>query len=826
MLRCLPATNTYSTMQSEFDQVPVSNGFSSEHLSFMMADLPPFLIHPSQSFTHLDTSLMVFSRQPSVFDEDDFSESLMGLQAEGNPHSSNATHISPALVAFPFHTPSTSPPTTVLSATCGSQLFSVGDSNTANFLNVPHNTGEALLKAEMVPAITTRGSRLPLIDIPVAPRPDSQVSINAPIIAVTPRATKQQQHARKVDPRVPWAPAARKTKEPRAGTTQPSSNNPHEANKQARIDWTTWTETITHFYLVENHTAKEVSFEMWALYGEQVAPRTLSGRFVKNQRSEDEIEPKKRVRAASSLNHAKEALSVFLFTANKRLIAKLRQARISPRPSGEMEPYACQHAMLHAIDCLVKKSFDTSRSNAAATLTAEGCSPSWQLVSDKCDGLVAVISGQAPLGSKILFLLGQLRQALDRAVSTAHHDPGFPIMIWRTCMTLLSVRFPGRTSTNRSTFLRVFLHWLRSSFRATLKSPADNLLTLVECLIRVMNSSEPYHFIATLGMGCGKTMDMVAGMVGHAHPVLLTMGTSCARYWKRDFSINRNQFERQYKPLVDRVVKSLRPTRADIAALHAYTQIQVDSKAESTAWYAAHLRIHTLDSCRTTLERRSLRYGQAARGLAFSSELLVVCQLDPVMGKADGGFDRNKFGDALQAVTETIEVLRKGNLDCLVSAAHLSKRLSIWYKSYYPGDTIKSKSHRLKGPHTTDERKRTAAIMAQIGEPPVALPKFRDPKHRPNTRWRRKRQADHQFVLSETGMEGRIQDANSVDYKTSSPGDERRQKKTKTPIQVEAEQVPWVRRRCWHCTETFPSRTALFRHTKNGCAERHPWTMD
>ena len=37
------------------------------------------------------------------------------------------------------------------------------------------------------------------------------------------------------------------------------------------IDWATWTETISHLYVVENHTAEEVSFEMWALYGVRVA---------------------------------------------------------------------------------------------------------------------------------------------------------------------------------------------------------------------------------------------------------------------------------------------------------------------------------------------------------------------------------------------------------------------------------------------------------------------------------------------------------------------------------------------------------------------------
>jgi hypothetical protein len=482
--------------------------------------------------------------------------------------------------------------------------------------------------------------------------------------------------------------------------------------------------------------------------------------------------------------------------------------------------------MLHSIDCLVKKSFDTSKSDAVSTLGANGGSPSWQLVSDKCEGLVALISGQAAMGGKMLFLLGRLRQVLDHAVATAHDDPGLPIHIWRACMCLLSVRFPGRTSTNRSTFLRLFLHWLRNALLETLRNPKDSLVVLVECLIRVLNSSEPYHFMATVAMGCGKTMDLVGGMVGHNHAVLLTMGSSCARYWKRDFAVHRTHFEQQYKPLVDQIVSRPWPTAHDMAALHAYTLAQADNKAEETARYATHLRDLALGACQAAVERRGLRYSQAARALAVSSELLVVCQLDPVMGKADK-FDRGTFGSALQAVAEAIDVLRQGDLDCLVSAAHLSKRLSIWYKSYYPGEKTKSKSHRLKSPAATNEKKRTAAILALIGEPPVEFPEFRDPKNRPRTRWRRKKKADHQFVLSEAAVEARIQDVKLVNYKALFPDGGRREKQ-KTPMapaQAEPEQVPWIRRTCPHCTETFPSRSAMSRHLKDGCPDRHPWSI-
>ena len=81
-----------------------------------------------------------------------------------------------------------------------------------------------------------------------------------------------------------------------------------------------------------------------------------------------------------------------------------------------------------------------------------------------------------------------------------------------------------------------------------------------------------------------------------------------------------------------------------------------------------------------------------------------------------------------RGVAEAIEVLRQGDLDCLVSAAHLSKRLSVWYKSYYQGKKTQSTTHQPTGQRFTVERTRTAAILAQIAEPPSSFPRSATPK--------------------------------------------------------------------------------------------------
>jgi hypothetical protein len=409
------------------------------------------------------------------------------------------------------------------------------------------------------------------------------------------------------------------------------------------------------------------------------------------------------------------------------------------------------------------------------------------------------------------------------------------LQIWKTCACLLDVRFPGCSNDSRSIFLRIFLYRLRGSLLSKIRNPKDDVVVLVECLMRVMNSESPYHLGATLGMGCGKVMDMVGGMVGHNQPALLNMGSLCVRYWKRSFSVDRRHFEAQYKALVDRIIGSERLNDADIAALHAYTLAQWDSKSETTAFYAAHLRIRTSEPSQQRAFRRSLRYDQITQAFAFSTELLAVCQLDPVITKASHqtGLDWTRFGEALQMAAETIEVLRQGDLDCIVKAAHLSKRLSIWYKSYYRGDldsgTKPCRQRRPKGKEFKAEKDRTAAILEQIGEMPVSGFEFRDTKENQNTRWRRKKLAESEAVLASAAAEARTQEAAPAEY-TGLPArpkhnkDDNKEKPANASGTEPGRTAPRDRPTCWHCGHSFPSRSALHRHLTPGCPERHPWS--
>ncbi len=103
-------------------------------------------------------------------------------------------------------------------------------------------------------------------------------------------------------------------------------------------------------------------------------PSALYHRFKKN--NADQGPGVKRNRSAGSLENTSGPLSAFRLQANKRLVASLRAARLVKQTlsasATQLEPYPFQHTMLHALDCLVKRSMDTARSNAVSTLGPEG----------------------------------------------------------------------------------------------------------------------------------------------------------------------------------------------------------------------------------------------------------------------------------------------------------------------------------------------------------------------------------------------------------------------------------------------------------------------
>jgi hypothetical protein len=157
-------------------------------------------------------------------------------------------------------------------------------------------------------------------------------------------------------------------------------------------------------------------------------------------------------------------------------------------------------------------------------------------------------------------------------------------------------------------------------------------------------------------------------------------------------------------------------------------------------------------------DEEKMKYTITTRAFAFSSELLAIYNLETLKTeKTEHIHDRKQ---AFDYMIEAIETLRHGDLECKLKAAHLSKRLGVWYKSYCPGGKLMSKSNRTKGKEVEAEKKRTRDILSQIQKEPVLLDSHRhifgSKRASKNTRWRRKQTAERDCFLFSISKAGKI----------------------------------------------------------------------
>lgn len=206
--------------------------------------------------------------------------------------------------------------------------------------------------------------------------------------------------------------------------------------------------------------------------------------------------------------------------------------------------------------------------------------------------------------------------------------------------------------------------------------------------------------------------------------------------------------------------------------------------------------------------------------------------------------------DALQNVAKTID------LDCIVGAANLSKRLSLWYKSYHQDNSglnnlTRGKPNRgrpkprnrgrSKGKALEDETPRTSYHRSQIGELPSSRTNSPIPRRRKRPvggvaeDWPRARRWRHQWRprAASVAAEGGMQKATTAQSALVYAGPPARQTTIRPKkkaadsetVSVEPSSIaPWERRTCWHCGHTFPSGNARRRHVESGCSERHVWS--
>lgn len=507
--------------------------------------------------------------------------------------------------------------------------------------------------------------------------------------------------------------------------------------------------------------------------------------------------------------------------------------------------------MLHAIDIFARGiSGAINRGMNPPSLAGASC---WQLASDRCQGFISVC--EAWLGLTARFLFGRLLEGVETCTARSE-DPVFLVHVWRICVSLSTMRFRSCTAANRLTFLRLFLHQAQDILRRSQPEERHPILVILGRLLRVADRS-PHALKWTLGIGCWKSQDMLSrlfGQAGGARAASLNAGAYCVQNWRSCFRAEFESIESQYKSLRDsfgphplseaetdilysyldamsRIVPATMPHKKDVTPV-------VKDCASALLVHAAVLFNQTSKCCHQALEQGSLRYGINARAFAFTAELIatrILHQLDSKGVVLPTELDPSRPFHAY--MNEAIEILRRGDLDCRVRAAELSKRLTVWLKTYYNGEKSQTQGKvggrqrgRDRGPEFKKEKSRKTAILAGIFQTPaeIRLSGFKRLPKEVNqgwhNRWRREmRKIQVSTLISLCGETG-TRSTNGNANPTPTSGQPRRRERAPKPEPQNRVDTPAPphRRTCWNCSVTFPSRRLMTKHIKGGCTEQNP----
>lgn len=500
---------------------------------------------------------------------------------------------------------------------------------------------------------------------------------------------------------------------------------------------------------------------------------------------------------------------------------------ISLTPSQSAEPLFPQASIFHAIERLVLGSFNQKRPAGAPSplLEAERESETWESVYSRCLGLAGMCR-QNTIGGKFYFLWNEFIKELNAAVRMSTNSLAFLVHFWRIAACLweeLSCRVRVNSPSCFTFFFWIFLRNVKAHFQG--KRP--ELPTIIDNLFNILKSS-PRDVKNTLGQGCIKTMGVIGRGTGLAHPFMLKLSGAQYQYWKNEY-VHDEQLLAQYKRFLH-TVDFIRPTPDEIVILTDYTLLQRHSKPETAPAMASILYNLTLEPCQAAAQQGGLTYSPAARALAFSAELLAVSQLNPVLvtGKFKNPERQRQRAQSFRDLSHVIDLLGRGDLNCRVRAAELSRRLTIWYKTF-----ISPKEAKISGVCLYREQKKvTTKIMSQIGQVRISVPEGQQlvpkrPHRRPpqedansrNNRLRRKMAEKGRIVVSM--IKGSANDTlPSIDL-TGGAKSPRRGKKIKEKGPAQTPPLNWPQgRTCRNCGESFPSGNQLFRHHPK-CAKRN-----
>ncbi|KAK1749328.1 hypothetical protein QBC47DRAFT_465628 [Echria macrotheca] len=379
---------------------------------------------------------------------------------------------------------------------------------------------------------------------------------------------------------------------------------------------------LHEYYKVENLPARETPSTLKKLFA--VLPEFQKNRTEQNKHCVPEVEGQApRRRATRALPRKPDAWSNYQVIQNflLSLAAELDSLnpQLCPVLGSPARPSLQDHmkGMLVSIDHLVMGLYDRDRSTRFSPHDPRSMT-FWQLVYDKCLGLAGISHGYVA-SEKLCFLWRRCLGELDAAALQVR-SAAFLIYLWGICGVLLGTRFFVRFKSDPSALLRIFLQELRGRC-LTLMGRQDVLMVLLDSILGLLEAG-PLFVKKGLRVGCWKTLDVLAQMVGCSSPLVLkTTAFFCEYYWKADSQLQQVRLER-YEPLLD-AIHQQSPTHDDIQVLHDFTVSQRHTSPTEIPQYIEVLHRLALQQCQMALGSGPLRYDTASRALQYSVELLA-----------------------------------------------------------------------------------------------------------------------------------------------------------------------------------------------------------
>ncbi|KAF3196057.1 hypothetical protein TWF225_000407 [Orbilia oligospora] len=373
---------------------------------------------------------------------------------------------------------------------------------------------------------------------------------------------------------------------------------------------------------------------------------------------------------------------------------------------------ASTRMMYQAINNIIKGSFGSSRRVKGWTSDhiqlvppayASNNLSTWETLMDQCHcaGLLSEM--------KLYHCFSTFLHKIFTTIDAVAGDSPLILLIylWRICSSIFDdfrlrgrAFFPGEELSpslrNRLALMTIFFKRMRRSFSLRLgcQHPVVNLL---EALI--FQAKYPLaQFKNTLGLGYLTSIDGFGQMITTCHPVVLNMSSHYARQqWRTDTEGHRDTMRLLYNESLNEAKKlSGGCDEGTISLLYSYTYAMCKgyNDCSEVLNLASQLRDITEPICRNQAD---LKGGIVVRSFVFSTSLLAK-----YFKWQDSNLTRRQMNDA-------IEILRRGDQECLVYALALSKVLTL--RVGYP---IASITHRREA--RAEETKRGEAMRSKLRE--------------------------------------------------------------------------------------------------------------